>query len=144
MTRWLRMLAAELPLLRNLPDLGDRPLPRVAADIGPSIPGWSVRVASAGAAGAMVALTTQQAAMAAGLAWALAGITVVLIALLPAAAHGAVVVSGLLLAMSEHGAFDPLVFLLIPLGYAAVRLAWWAERADLTARIELVALARGL
>lgn len=142
MTRWLRLLTAELPLLRNLPNLRDRPLPRVEARIGPSVPGWTLRAASALTAATMLALATRP--MAAGLAWTLVGIAALVTATLPAAAHGVVVVSGLLIAGGGQGPFDPIVFALIPLAYATVRLAWWSERAELTARVELAALARGL
>ena len=50
MTTWLRMLLAELPLLRDLPDFGDRPLPRVRVLLGPSVPGWLLTGAAALAA----------------------------------------------------------------------------------------------
>lgn len=146
MKRWLRMLFAELPLLRDLPALGDRPLPRVAAELGPFVPGWLLRLAAVAATAAMVALTAQRTTMISELAWTITGVAAVLMAALPSTvvAHAAVVTAGLFVALGDHGPFDPVVFGLIPLAYVAVRLAWWAERVSLLARVEVAALARGL
>lgn len=146
MTGWLRMLMAELPLLRDLLDIGDRPLPRVEADLGPALPGWVVRAASLLVTATMVGIAAGRSAMPAGMAWTLVGIAAVVTAILPAAAvaHIAVVASGVFVALGGHGPFDPAVFALIPLAYASVRLAWWAERLPLTARIEISTLTHGL
>lgn len=146
MTRRLRLLMAELPVLRDLPDFGERPLPRVEADLGPAVPGWLLRAAAVLAAGTLVAVATQRTTMAEGLAWTLIGATAIVMAIIPspAVAHAAVVAGGLFVAVGGHGPFDPVVFALIPLAYATVRLAWWAERVAPTARVEVAALARGL
>lgn len=146
MNRWLRMLMAELPLLRDLLDIGDRPLPRVGADLGPALPGWVVRAASVLVTATMVGIAAGRSAMAAGLTWTLVGIAAVVTAILPASAVAqvAVVASGLFVAVGGHGPFDPAVFALIPLAYASVRLAWWTERLPLIARVEVAALTRGL
>ena len=146
MTAWFRVLMTELPLLRDLPDLGERPLPRVAVTLGPTVPGWLLRAAAAVAAAAVLAIAAQGVGTSPGLAWAMVGIAAAIMAVWPstAAAHTAVVVGGLLVALDAHGPFDPVVFALIPLAYATVRLAWWAERVAPAARIELAALGRGL
>ncbi len=145
MRRRLRALLAELPLLRDLPDFTERPLPRVGIELGPSVPGWVVRLAAVLAAAAMVAVAVGRTPMAAGLAWTLVGIAAVMMATLPSAAmgHTAVVAGGLFVALGGHGPFDPVVFGLIPLAHLTVRLGGWAERAALTARVELAALGRG-
>ncbi len=146
MNRWLRMLAAELPLLRNLLDIGDRPLPHVGADLGPALPGWVLRAASVLVTATMVGIAAGRSALAGGLAWTLVGIAAVVTAILPApaVAQVAVVASGLFVAVGDHGPFDPAVFALIPLAYSSVRLAWWTERLPLTARVEIAVLSRGL
>lgn len=146
MTSWLRLMMAELPLLRDLPDLGGRPLPRVTAELGPALPGWVLRLASVLATAALVAVATQRTSMVAGLTWTLIGGAAVVTAILPAAAvaHVVVVLSGLLVAFGGHGPFDPVVFGLIPLAHAVVRLGWWAERVTPTGRVEFRALTRGL
>ena len=46
MTVWFRLLLAELPLLRDLPDVTGRPLPRVTVALGPAVPGWVLRAAA--------------------------------------------------------------------------------------------------
>lgn len=146
MIGWLRMLRAELPLLRNLPDFGDRPLPRIEADLGPALPGWVVRAASVLVTATMVGIAAHRTTLAAGPAWSLVGMAAAATAILPAAAVAqvAVVASGLLLALGGHGPFDPAVFALVPLAYASVRLAWWSQRLPLAARVEIAALTRGL
>lgn len=146
MTTWLRMLAAELPLLRDLPDLADRPLPRVGVVLGPSLRGWMLRLAAAVGVGVLLVVATQRAAVAAGFGWTVVVAAVVVMAVRPSAmmAQVAVVVAGLLIGLDAYGPFDPVVFVLIPLAYTAVRLAWWAERVTLMARIELAALATGV
>lgn len=143
---WLRLLVAELPFLRDLPDLWDRPLPRVEVGLGSSVPGWALRAATVLVTAAMVAISTQRTTMVAGLAWTLVGVAAVAMAAIPApeVAHVAVVASGLIMALGGHGPFDPVVFALLPLAYASVRLAWWCERLPLTARVETAALARGV
>lgn len=145
MTTWFRMLFAELPLLRDLPDR-ERPLPRVAVTLGSTVPGWLLRTAAAVASGGALAVGTQRLGMNGGFAWALVGIATVVMAIWPATAvaHMVLVVTGLLIALDGHGPFDPVVFALIPLAYAAVRLAWWAERVAPAARVEVAALRRGL
>lgn len=145
MRRWLRVITAELPLLRDLPDFSQRPLPRVEVELGPSLPGWLLRLAAVLATASMVTVATGRTGMVAGLAGALIGSAAIMMATLPSAAvaHTAVVASGLFVAVGGHGPFDPVVFGLIPLGYLSVRLGWWAERATLTARVELAALAGG-
>lgn len=146
MTTWFRMLVAELPLLRDLPDLGEPPLPRVGVSLGPAVSGWVLRVLAAVAAGGLLAVATQRTGMYGGFGWTVVGVATIVMAFWPTTgvAHAAVVVSGFLVALDGQGPFDPVVFGLIPLAYAAVRLAWWAERVALPARVELVALARGL
>ncbi|MEA4942876.1 MAG: hypothetical protein VB080_00415 [Propionicimonas sp.] len=146
MTSWLRMLVAELPLLRDLPDLGGRPLPRVEADLRPAVPGWLLRLALVLTTSVLVGLATQRAGMVSGLAWTLVGIAAVATVIVPTGtvAHLAVVASGLFVAVGGHGPFDPALFALIPLAYAAVRLAWWTQRVGFTTRVELAALIRGL
>lgn len=140
------MLRAELPLLRELPEPGVRRLPRVAVPLGPSLPGWALRVASAVLAGAVLLVATGRVGMDPGVAWTVAGIVVGVMAIWPAptVAQGVVVLAGLFVAWDPYGPFDPVVLALVPPAYALVRLAWWAQRVSLTARIEWAALARGV
>lgn len=146
MTTWLRLLAAELPLLRDLPDFAERPLPRVGVALGSSIPGWVLRAAAAIATGGLLAVAMQRTAVYPAFGWTIVSIVTAVMAIWPATpvAHAAVVAAGFLIALDGHGPFDPVVFALIPLGYAAVRLAWWAERVTLAARVELAAFVPGL
>ncbi|MBN9105559.1 MAG: hypothetical protein J0I14_11210 [Propionibacteriaceae bacterium] len=146
MTSWLRVLGAEVPLLRELPSVGERPLPRIAADTGPSVPGWALRLGAAVATGTVLAIGTQRVGTYAGVGWTVVGLATALMLIWPAPilALAAMVVSGLLVALDGYGPFDPVVFALIPLAYSAVRLAWWAERVAPGARVELAALGRGL
>lgn len=146
MTTWLRMLVAELPLLRDLPDLAERPLPRVGVSLGAAVPGWLLRAAAVIAVGGLLTVATQRTGMYPGLGWTIVGIAIAVTVVWPttAFAHAAVVAAGFLIALDGQGPFDPVVFALIPLGYAAVRLAWWAERVSLAARVELAAFVPGL
>ncbi|MCB0912728.1 MAG: hypothetical protein KDB60_14035 [Propionibacteriaceae bacterium] len=143
---WLRTARAELPLLRDLPDPGERRLPRVVVSLGPTVPGWVLRAAAPALAGALLLVAAQRLGMDPGLAWAIVWIAVAVTALWPSpgSASAAIVLAGLLIAADGYGPFDPVVLALIPLGYAAVRLAWWAQRVSLTARVEWAALARGV
>jgi hypothetical protein len=142
---WLRMLRAQLPILRDLePD--ERPLPRVGVGLGWSVPGWVLRTAAALATGALLGIATRRAGLDPAFGWTVTVIATAFMAFWPGTgvASVALVISGLVVAVDGRGPFDPVVFGLIPLGYAAVRLAWWAERVSVVARVELAALARGL
>lgn len=144
--KWLRMLSDELPLLRDLPDFDARPLPRVVVSLGPTVPGWALRAAAAVLAGGLVGIASQRLEMAAGVAWTISVLAVAVMAIWASltVAGGVVVLSGLLIAGGGHGPFDPVVLALIPLAYLLVRLAWWAERVSLPARVEWAALAVGV
>ena len=145
MRMWLRMLRAQLPILRDL-EPGERPLPRVDVGLGWAVPGWRLRAAAALATGALLGIATRRAGLDPAFGWTATVIATTLMALWPATgvASVALAISGLVVAVDGRGPFDPIVFGLIPLGYAAVRLAWWAERVSVVARVELAALARGL
>lgn len=146
MRRWLAVLAAELPLLRDLPDFSERPRPRVAADLGPSVPGWAVRAAALLAATALVTVAAGRTTMAEALAWGLILLTAGALAVFPSStvAHLVTALGGVLVAAGGHGPFDPVVFGLIPLAFLTVHLARRAAGVGLTARVELAALLRGL
>jgi hypothetical protein len=144
MTRWLRMLARELPLLRHLPGPDDRALPRVAIETGPTVPGWLLRAVLVLVAAGIAAIVAWRVGMPAGLAWVTIAVAAAATATLPASVHAVVVAAGVLVAAAGHGPFDPVVFPLLPLAYAGVRLAWWAERVAPGARVEAAALARGV
>lgn len=146
MKRWLRLLMVELPFLRDLPDITERPLPRVEISVGRSVPGWLLRIASVLATTSMMALAAHRSILAEGLAWTLIVAAGLASAFLPSVVvtHIAVVMTGVCLAASPYGPFDPLVFGLIPLAYLAVRLARWNEGVALSARVELAVLAHGL
>lgn len=142
----LRMLTAELPLLQDLPDLVERRLPRVAVDLGPTVPGWLLRTGAVVATGACLVVAGQRSGVAGWLAGTLVVLAVALMALWPSTAVAlvAAVVSGLLIAADAYGPFDPVVLGLVPLVWLSFRLAWWAQRVALTARVEVAALARGV
>ena len=145
MSTWLRMLVAELPVLRDL-ELGERPLPRVGVELGWSMPGWLLRVLAAVATGLLPAIATRRAGMDPAFGWTVTVVAAAVMALWPGTGVASIVlaISGFIVALDGQGPFDPVVFALIPLGYAAVRLGWWADRVSLVARVELAALARGL
>mgnify|MGYP001428763812 CR=1 FL=1 len=146
MKGWLRMFVAEMPFLRDLPDITERPLPQVEVSIGRSVPAWLLRIVLVVATTSLVALAAHRSIIADGMAWALIVAAGLAPLFLPSAAvvHVVVVIAGVCLATSPHGPFDPLVFALIPLAYFAVRLVRWNEGVALGARVELAALARGL
>lgn len=121
----------------------DRPLPWVKVEHGPAVPGWTLRAVFVLAVPALVLLAASRTAVPTGLvativaglaAWAL---------LRPGAgtAHGAVVAAALLLT-GAPAPFDPAALWLAVLGYAVVRLGWWASHTGLRARVELAALGR--
>lgn len=145
MRTWLRMLRTELPVLRDLPDLSRPPLPRVGLRVGASARGWMLRLAAMVAVSALTGIAVQRTGMAPA-TWAFVLVPALVMALWPSqvVAHAAVIVSGILIAFDPHGPFDPVVFALIPLAYAAVRLTWWAERVAPAARVEIAALAVGV
>lgn len=145
MSTWLRMLVAELPVLRTL-ELGERPLPRVGVHLGWTVRGWLLRAAAAVATGALPAIATRRAGMDPAFGWTLTVVATAVMAFWPGTGVASIVlvISGFVIALDGRGPFDPVVFALIPLGYAAVRLGWWADRVSLVARVELAALARGL
>ena len=146
MRRWLAVLAAELPLLRDLPDVSERPRPRVTADLGPSVPGWAVRLAAVVVATALVTAAAGRTTMAEALAWGVILLAAGAMAVFPsgAVAHLATAAGGVLVAVGGHGPFDPVVFGLIPLAFLTAHLARRAEGVGLTARVEVAALVRGL
>ncbi|MGC3994323.1 MAG: hypothetical protein QM779_09495 [Propionicimonas sp.] len=146
MRTWLRLARAELPLLRDLPDFSERPLPRIGVDLGPTVPGWVLRAGAVVATGGCLVIATQRSGVADWLAGVLVVVGVVVMALWPSmtAACTATVVTGLLVAADGYGPFDPVVFGLVPLVWVGIRLAWWAERVALPARVEVAALARGV
>jgi hypothetical protein len=133
-------------MVRDLPGLDERPLPRIGVSLGAWVPGWVLRAAAAFATGAVLAIGTQRVGMYPGIGWTVVGIAMALVAIWPAPilALTATVLTGLLIALDGYGPFDPVAFALFPLAYAAVRSAWWAERVAPTARVELAALVRGL
>lgn len=145
MIAWLRTLRAEFPLLGRLPDQGGRTRPPIAVDLGPTVSGWVLRTLAVVATAALATICMQRSGVGAGLGWTIVTLATVLMAVRPSTfvAQTTLVVSGLLLCLSA-GPFDPLVFVLIPLGYAAHQLAWWADRTALSCRVELSALVGGL
>ena len=145
MTRWLRTLRAEIPVLARLPDQGWRPRPAVQVDLGPAVPGWALRALAAVATATLATICLQRVGVGAWLGWTIVVVATALMAVRPSTlvAQTTLVVSGLLFALAGSGPFDPVVFVLIPLGYTAHELAWWAERTAWTCRVELRALAAG-
>lgn len=145
MTRWLRTLRAEIPVLARLPDQGWRPRPAVQVDLGPAVPGWALRALAAVATATLATICLQRSGVGAWLGWTIVVVATALMAVRPSTlvAQTTLVVSGLLFALAGSGPFDPVVFVLIPLGYTAHELAWWAERTAWTCRAELRALAAG-
>ena len=145
MTRWLRTLRAEIPVLARLPDQGWRPRPAVQVDLGPAVPWWALRALAAVATATLATICLQRAGVGAWLGWTIVVVATALMAVRPSTlvAQTTLVVSGLLFALAGSGPFDPVVFVLIPLGYTAHELAWWAERTAWTCRVELRALAAG-
>lgn len=145
MTRWLRTLRAEIPVLARLPDQGWRPPPAVQVDLGPAVPGWALRALAAVATATLATICLQRSGVGAWLGWTIVVVATALMAVRPSTlvAQTTLVVSGLLFALAGSGPFDPVVFVLIPLGYTAHELAWWAERTAWTCRVELRALAAG-
>ena len=145
MTRWLRTLRAEIPVLARLPDQGWRPRPAVQVDLGPAVPVWALRALAAVATATLATICLQRSGVGAWLGWTIVVVATALMAVRPSTlvAQTTLVVSGLLFALAGSGPFDPVVFVLIPLGYTAHELAWWAERTAWTCRVELRALAAG-
>lgn len=145
MTRWLRTLRAEIPVLARLPDQGWRPRPAVQVDLGLAVPGWALRALAAVATATLATICLQRSGVGAWLGWTIVVVATALMAVRPSTlvAQTTLVVSGLLFALAGSGPFDPVVFVLIPLGYTAHELAWWAERTAWTCRVELRALAAG-
>ena len=139
MTRWLRTLRAEIPVLARLPDQGWRPRPAVQVDLGPAVPGWALRALAAVATATLATICLQRSGVGAWLGWTIVVVATALMAVRPSTlvAQTTLVVSGLLFALAGSGPFDPVVFVLIPLGYTAHELAWWAERTAWTCRVEL-------
>lgn len=127
-------------------NLADRPLPTVDVDLGPTLPGWLLRVVlGVAAAGLLAAAAARTPALTAGI---VIGSSLALVAFLvarprPAVAAVTLVAAGMLLIGSAHAPFDPWALVLAPLGYVVVRAAWWADHVPLTARVEVAALAAG-
>jgi len=145
MKTWLRMLRAELPVLRDLPDVGEWSLPRVQVSLGRTVPGWAIRAVAVILIAVLLVIATGRVGMDAGFAGMILVVAVAVMALRPSAAlaQTAIVVSGILIGLDAHGPFDPVVFALIPLAYVVVRFAWWAQVVSLSARVEVGALVRG-
>lgn len=146
MRTWWLLVRSRLPVLRDLPDPGDRPLPRVGVEAGRSVPGWALHAALAPAAAALVAVPATRSAMSPTVVvlGALVAAAWLCLRPRPAAAHAVVVLAALPVLGSPAAPFDPAVLLLVPLAFAVVRLAWWAEHVPLGGRVELGALRRGL
>ncbi len=145
MKTWLRMLRAELPVLRDLPDVGEWSLPRVQVSLGRTVPGWVIRAVAVILIAVLLVIATGRVGMDAGFAGMILVVAVAVMALRPSAAlaQTVIVVSGILIGLDAHGPFDPVVFALIPLAYVVVRFAWWAQVVSLSARVEVGALVRG-
>ncbi|GAA1735780.1 hypothetical protein GCM10009809_33710 [Isoptericola hypogeus] len=128
-----------LPLRRSR-----RPFPPVDLTLGRWVPGWLLNAAAAVAVPALVLLaagrtglpTTPAVLLALALAaWAAARPG-------PGPGHTAVAAAAVILLGSTAAPFDPAALWLAPLGYAAVRLGWWAAHVGPRTRVELAALRR--
>lgn len=122
----------------------DRPLPRVRVDLGARVPGWVLRVAATAATPLLVVLAGARTPVDTGIlvtvALALAAWTALRPG--PGPTHVAVVVAAVVLVLSPGAPFDPAALWLAPLGYAAVRLGWWAQQVGPGDLVEVTALRR--
>ncbi|WP_125775966.1 hypothetical protein [Antribacter gilvus] len=124
----------------------DRPLPRLTVSTAPTLPGWVFRPLLGVAAAALIAgAAARTEPLTVGLVSSVGTILVAVLVVRPGPTVVGVLLvgSGLLLAGSDLAPFDPWVLLLAPLGYVVARLAWFADRVPLTARVERAALVQG-
>lgn len=123
----------------------ERPLPDVEVDAGPAVPGWVFRVLAPVMVGLLVAVTGLHVSLVPQLVLACAGLLALwtLVRPGPVPAHLAVLVCALALFGAPGAPFDAAVLGLAPLGYAAVRLAWWAGHVGRRTRVETSAVLRG-
>lgn len=105
MTRWLRTLRAEIPVLARLPDQGWRPRPAVQVDLGPAVPGWALRALAAVATATLATICLQRSGVGAWLGWTIVVVATALMAVRPSTlvAQTTLVVSGLLFALAGSG-----------------------------------------
>jgi hypothetical protein len=136
-------LVAELSDLRRRQL--ERPLPEVEVDSGPAVPGWVFRGAAPLVVGVLPAVTGLHVGLMPQLALSCAGLLALWTVVRPGPvpAHLAVLLCALTFLGAPDAPFDAAVLGLAPLGYAAVRLTWWAGHVGRRTRVETAAVLRG-
>ncbi|MFI2364309.1 hypothetical protein [Promicromonospora sp. NPDC019610] len=152
---WSHLLQLTRARLRLTDDPTARPLPEVTVETGPTLRGWTLRVALLVLVPALfLTAASRTPELSTGIVWILAALFAILLTTrpTPAAAAGALVLAAVLfwgLAPSPDPgtgsgpAFDPWSLLVALQGYLVARLTWWAAHVPPRGRAEIAALLTG-
>ena len=150
---WSHLL--QLTRLRLTSDPTARPLPEITIETGPTLRGWTLRLALLLLVPALfLTAASRTPDLSPAIVWTLAALFTILLTTrpTPATAAGALVLAALLfwgLSPGPDGspdagrAFDPWSLLVALLGYLVARLTWWAAHVPLRGRAEIAALLTG-
>ncbi|WP_285104830.1 hypothetical protein [Promicromonospora sp. MEB111] len=143
---WSHLLQRTRQRLTNDPTA--RPLPEITVETGPTLRGWTLRLALLLLVPALfLTAASRTPDLSTGIVWTLAALFTILLTArpTPATAAGALVLAAVLFwgpspGPDDGGAFDPWSLLVTLLGYLVARLTWWAAHVPLRGRAEIAAL----
>ncbi|MFD7307859.1 hypothetical protein [Promicromonospora sp. NPDC059942] len=148
---WSHLLRSARTRLRLTSDPTARPLPEITIETGPTLRGWTLRLALVVLVPALfLTAASRTPDLSSGIVWSLAALFTILLVVrpTPATAAGALVLAALLFWGLSSGpaaglSFDPWSLLVALLGYLVARLTWWAAHVPLRGRAEIAALLTG-
>ncbi|MFE7506321.1 hypothetical protein [Promicromonospora sp. NPDC057488] len=146
---WSRLLQRTRLHLANDPTA--RPLPEITVETGPTLRGWTLRLALLVLVPTLfLTAASRTPELSTGIVWTLAGLLTILLTARPTPATAAtalVLAAALFWGLSPGGddgqAFDPWSLLVALQGYLVARLTWWAAHVPLRGRAEIAALLTG-
>lgn len=143
---WSHLLPRTSLHLTNDPTA--RPLPEITIETGPTLRGWTLRLALLLLVPALfLTAASRTPDLSTGIVWILAALFTILLTArpTPATAAGALVLAAVLFWGPTPGgdagrAFDPWSLLVALQGYLLARLTWWAAHVPVRGRVEIAAL----
>lgn len=128
---------------QHLADPANRPLPQVTTETGPTLPGWTLRLALLTLTPLLLLTAASRTPdIPAGLT---ATVAILCTGLLlahptPTTAGGTIVVAGILLWGFSSQPFDPWALAVALLAHLLTRITWWTAHVPLRGRAEITAL----
>ncbi|MCP2265342.1 hypothetical protein ACFQHV_02155 [Promicromonospora thailandica] len=130
----------------RLTDPAHRPLPRITTRTGPTLPGWTLRLALAALTPVLLlAAASRTPGLSPGLVLTVTALATTLLALrpTPAAAGAVTVLAAVLLWGFQTEPLDPWTLPITALAYLLTRLTWWAAHLPPRGHAEITALLAG-